>query len=369
MQLAGNKIEVETLREWLDNNKPVFVLDVRPQSQREEWKIPGSHYLDAYDRLWQGDISVLDEIEIPKDVPIVTVCAAGKTSQIAADALQQKGFIAHSLEGGMKAWSKAWNLAKKTFHDFEVLQVRRTGKGCLSYIITSGSEAIIIDASVPVSVYQELIRERNLTVKYVIETHIHADHLSRSKQLAALLNAPLYLPYPNKVHFSYKKIGPSTIFSLGNADIKCIPTPGHTIESYSFYIEGAALFTGDTLFTKGVGRPDLKADAYESKTRAGLLYHSLQNLIALPDNVIIFPAHTSTPIEFDNLVVSTTIKEAKHNAPLLSADEPSFVNSILGKIPPPPSNYLTIVEKNLEGDFSETDSIELESGANRCAIS
>ena len=146
------KIGAETLRIWLEEKQPVFVLDVRPKEQREEWQIPGSFYLDAYKRLNSGDPSVLDEISIPKNTKVVTVCAAGRTSEIAASELRKRGIEAYSLEDGMKGWSLAWNTAYKKFGEFEVWQVRRTGKGCLSYIITSNNDAIIIDASLPLGV-------------------------------------------------------------------------------------------------------------------------------------------------------------------------------------------------------------------------
>ena len=94
MDQSKSTVDAETLRAWLENEEPIFVLDVRPQAQREEWQIPGSHYLDAYKRLNEGDNSVLDEIEIPVNTKIVTVCAAGRTSQIASDALNKKGFDA-----------------------------------------------------------------------------------------------------------------------------------------------------------------------------------------------------------------------------------------------------------------------------------
>jgi rhodanese-related sulfurtransferase len=92
MNHSKKTVDAKTLRTWLESNEPVFVLDVRPPSQREEWQIPGSHYLDAYKRLNEGDHSVLNEIEIPINVKIVTVCAAGRTSLIAADVLNEKGF-------------------------------------------------------------------------------------------------------------------------------------------------------------------------------------------------------------------------------------------------------------------------------------
>lgn len=369
MDKSKNTVDAETLRTWLENKKQVFVLDVRPPSQREEWQIPGSHYLDAYKRLNEGDMTVLDEIEIPGNAKVVTVCAAGRTSRIASDALKEKGIDAVSLEGGMKAWSKAWNVAQKEFPDFKVLQVRRTGKGCLSYIIISNKEAIIIDASLPSAVYEELVHQHELVVKYVIETHIHADHLSRSKQVADFFKAPLFLPIPNKVQFDHKPVTTDSSFIVGAITLKSLATPGHTLESYSFYIENNILITGDTLFTNGVGRPDLKADPAESRVKAGLLYHSLKRLVSLPDNVLILSAHTNKPVNFDGALITSTIGDAKKNISLLNSNENDFVNALLEKIPPTPANYLSIVEKNLTGSFSEFDSAELEAGANRCAIS
>ena len=369
MDKSTYSVDAETLRTWLENKEPVFVLDVRPQAQREEWQIPGSHYLDAYKRLNEGDKSVLDEIEIPENAKVVTVCAAGRTSQIASDALREKGIDASSLEGGMKSWSLAWNIAHQSFDDFEVRQIRRTGKGCLSYIIASAKEAIIIDASLPVEVYSQLVNKNHLLVKYVIETHIHADHLSRSKQVSQYFNAPLYLPAPNKVQFEFNPIKADTVFPFGSTVLRSIPTPGHTLESYSFYIDNKILITGDTIFTNGVGRPDLKSKVEESKEKARLLYQSLHKLLSLPDNVIILPAHTSKPIEFDNELIQTTIGKAKREIAMLKYNEEEFISSLLQKIPPTPPNFLAIVEKNISGDYQDINPVDLEAGANRCAIS
>ena len=181
---SEKQIEAATLRTWLENNDPVFILDVRPTSQRQEWKIPGSHHLDAYQRLNEGDLSVLDEIQIPKNSKVVTVCSAGRISQVASDALREKGINASSLKDGMKGWSLAWNKAILNFKDYNIVQFRRTGKGCLSYIIASGKEAIVVDASLPVEIYEAVLEQYHWNLIAVLETHIHADHLSRSKQVA-----------------------------------------------------------------------------------------------------------------------------------------------------------------------------------------
>jgi len=361
-------VDADTLREWLETGKEVTVLDVRPQDEWEEWQIPGSLHIDAYKRLKAGDSSVMDEITIPRNIPVVTVCAAGNTSKIAARSLEQKGMEVYSLENGMKGWSLAWNKAVLAFDNYQVIQLRRTGKGCLSYIIASNNDALIIDASLPAEVYEGVLLENNFKLKAVIETHIHADHLSRSKQLAEKFRVPLLLPVPNKVVFAFKKIEDGDLIDLGSISIKVIATPGHTIESVSLLASNQVLFKGDTLFTNAVGRPDLRADEDEAKTRAGLLYDSLQKLIKLDERISVFPAHASSPIPFDGKPIMATLLEIKKDVSILRLSKEDFIKTILAKLPPAPANYQAIVERNLMGSFSDVNPIDLEVGANRCAI-
>jgi len=362
-------VDTNTLSNWLESGRHVTVLDIRPKEQREEWKIPGSIYVDAYKRLNEGDYSVLDEVAIPEDIPVVAVCAAGRTSQIAARQLRKKGMEAFSLENGMKGWSLAWNKSFLDFKYYQIIQLRRTGKGCLSYIISSNNNAVIVDASLPVEVYESALNENNWQLKWVMETHIHADHLSRSKQVADKFKVPLLLPVPNNVQFDFKKLADNEIINLGNAQIKLIATPGHTVESVCFLINDEVLLSGDTIFTNAVGRPDLKANEEETKKRAELLYDSLQKILQLNEEIIVLPAHTGSPINFDGKPLKATLSEIKKTVPVLQLNKEAFVKNILVKLPPPPSNYLAIVEKNLSGDISDVNPIELEAGANRCAVS
>jgi len=362
-------IDTNTLRTWLETGKRISILDIRPIEERTEWFIPGSIYFNAYDKLKANNPDALQGLHLDKTVPVVTICAGGKTSMIAADLLQKQGFEAYSLQGGMKGWSLSWNIAKLSFTGFEVIQFRRTGKGCLSYIIASDKEAIVVDASLPIDTYQELLQKEGLTLKYVIETHIHADHLSRSKQLAESSNITLSLPAPSKVNFDFVPVNDTTVFQIGNISIKAIQTPGHTLESTSYLIDDKILLTGDTLFINGVGRPDLKASTEEAVQKSKMLYQSLQKLLALDENIIVLPAHTSQPVDFDNIPIQTTIRSIKQNVGMLKLSEEEFINTILQRIPPTPDNYISIVEKNIKGDFSDINPVDLEAGANRCAIS
>jgi rhodanese-related sulfurtransferase len=124
-------ISVEALRNMLEQGEPVTVLDIRTDEERSEWTIPDSVHFGAYEALKTGDERAMEGVDLPERLLVVTVCGAGKTSMIAAEQLRAKGFTAMSLEGGMKSWSLAWNVAGVPVSgtEAEVAQVRRTGKG------------------------------------------------------------------------------------------------------------------------------------------------------------------------------------------------------------------------------------------------
>ncbi len=194
----AKQIEAETLREWLDAQQPVTVLDIRTDEDRAQWAIPGSLHVHAYEALRAGQPGLLADAPFPLDRPVVTVCNAGRVSEAAAEMLAARGFDARSLAGGMRAWSLAWNAADVPLPgaSIHVTQVRRTGKGCLSYIVGSSGEAAVIDPSVAPHVYLDLAHRHAWSIRYVLETHIHADHLSRARELARQLGAVLLLPPP-----------------------------------------------------------------------------------------------------------------------------------------------------------------------------
>ena len=370
METKELSVNTHQLSTWLEKKENVVVLDVRPKEQREEWQIPGSVYADAYQGLNANDPSVLDEVFITENAIVVTVCGAGRTSNIAAKELRKKGIEAYSLDGGMKAWSMAWNKAEiKLQNDIELIQVRRTGKGCLSYIVASKGFALIIDPSLNIEDYESIMKENALQLKFVLETHSHADHLSRARLLAAKTNSELFLPLKSKVHFSFTPLKDGDLLTLADINLKVLYTPGHTLDSTCFLINEKALITGDTLFIDGVGRPDLKADTDTTKQKARLLYHSLQKIIALKDDIIVLPAHSSKPVEFDNTIIQASLGQIKNSVSILQLDEENFVTDLIRRIPPTPRNYLIIAEKNLEGDFKDVNPVDLEAGANRCAVS
>lgn len=368
--MDNGKITVEELQRMLDEGKDVTILDVRPKDQREEWKIEGSQYVDAYKSLNEGDSSLLDAIEVAENTTVVTVCAAGRVSQIASEALRKKGVNASSLEGGMKAWNYAWNTAEVKDEHLTIIQVRRVAKGCLSYVIGSENEAVVIDASLDPQVYQEIAANHNWEIKYVMDTHIHADYISRTIDLAKATNAVHLFTQHAEVGYDFTPLSDRDSIPFGNANLTAVFTPGHTLESVSYLVNDQYLLTGDTLFTDGVGRPDLKANADQAIQKAGQLFTSLGIILSLSkEDLFILPAHTSGTVAFDGKIIGDKLSRLSASIELLGLEKDEFVAQTINRIPEAPANYLQIAELNKKGNYEGINPADLEAGANRCAVS
>jgi len=366
--MEGKIITVTQLQEKLNKNENVFILDVRPTDQRKEWKISDSVHVDAYKRLNAGDDTALDMIDVPHGSTVVTVCAAGRTSLIASNLLQRKGIDAYSLYGGMKAWNYAWNTAEVVFKNSKVIQIRRPAKGVLSYIIGSSGEAVVIDASLDPGVYQNIAHENGWVIKYVMDTHIHADYVSRTRDLAQASGAKHVMIDSTKVDFDFVAVSNSGLIHFGDSEIEFIHTPGHTWESTSYKLGNNAVFTGDTLFVDGIGRPDLKADKVQATCKAKALFKSLQLLISFDSELLALPAHTSRSVNFDKKLVAATIADIKSKVQALELSEADFIEYTATRIPPTPPNYLSIASINKIGSHDGQALADLEAGGNHCAI-
>jgi glyoxylase-like metal-dependent hydrolase (beta-lactamase superfamily II) len=369
-ELMSRQIEAPTLRDWLDAHEPVTVVDIRTDEDYAQWAIPGSRHVNAYEALRNGEPGALADLALPIDRPVVTVCNAGKVSQTAADVLANRGFDARSLAGGMKAWSLAWNAADVRVADpsVQVVQVRRTGKGCLSYLIGSGGDAAVIDPSVGPDVYLAIAQRHGWSIQHVIDTHIHADHLSRAGRLSRQTGAALRLPEQHRARFTFTPIVDGESIRLGQATLRALATPGHTQESMSYVLNDVAVFTGDTLFTNGVGRPDLHADPDAARHRARALFASLTRLLQLPPDLLVLPAHTSEPIAFDGRAVVARLGDVAMWLSGWIVSDSAFVERLTSNLPPTPPNFVRIVELNEAGEFPTGDPTDLEAGANRCAV-
>lgn len=362
-------ISVDELVDKLDAHIPLAVLDLRSGQDRASWSIPGSMHVDAADQLKAGIPGLLDQTDLPAGIPVVAVCNTGVASAIAAEQLRARGIEAYSLAGGMTAWSLAWDSVEIPLPQpgVTLLQVRRIGKGCLSYVLASGGAAAVIDPSVDVEVYRQLARQRGWTITHVLETHIHADHLSRAHELASQTHARLGVPAQQRVSFPFQPVEPNERIRIGDAELEAMHTPGHTLESTTYRLGDLALFTGDTLFLSSVGRPDLEASAGEARTRATLLYRSLGLLANLPGVLLVLPGHAES-IGFEGQPITRPLAEVIPALDLLQLREDGFVDAVLARIPPAPPNHHEIVRRNEQGKRATNADLGLEAGANRCAI-
>ena len=226
-----------------------------------------------------------------------------------------------------------------------------------SYYIESDGEVAIIDPIRDISDYVNLIGSKKL--KYILETHFHADFVSGHLELAKKYSAPIIFGPNASPNYNFLSKKDGEILEVGNVKFKIIHTPGHTLESISYLLldeKGMehAVFTGDTLFVGDVGIPDV-AQRYEGTTKeelASILYESLQKLITLKNDVIVYPGHgkgTQCGKNLSSETYSTIGEQKKFNYALNFKNKSEFIKSICSNIPEPPNYFIETVNKNAKG--------------------
>ncbi len=253
------------------------------------------------------------------------------------------------------------------------MKVEQIYTGCLAqgaYYIESEGQAAIIDPLREIQPYLDKAKNEKASIKYILETHFHADFVSGHIDLAKATGAPIiYGPLANP-GFEAIIAKDEQVFELGKVKIKAIHTPGHTMESTCFLLydeEGKehSLFSGDTLFIGDVGRPDLaqKAASMTQEELAGTLYDSLRKkVMTLPDEVLVYPAHGAGSACGKNMskeTVSTIGEQKKHNY-ALRADmtREEFIKEVTDGLAPPPSYFPMNVKMNKEGYTSISEVME-----------
>jgi glyoxylase-like metal-dependent hydrolase (beta-lactamase superfamily II) len=168
------------------------------------------------------------------------------------------------------------------------------------------------------------------------------------------------------VAFDFTPLADGQEIICGNTIIKVLHTPGHTPESICLLLDRNALFTGDTLFLRAVGRPDLHASEDEARTKSRALFASLRRLFELDPAMLVLACHSNEPVPFDGKPITAPLGDVRARLEPLLASEEEFVNGILSRLPPTPPNFLKVIQLNEAGTFP-SDPTELEAGANRCA--
>ena len=253
------------------------------------------------------------------------------------------------------------------------MKIEQIYTGCLAqgaYYIESKGEVAIIDPLREVTPYINRAESDGATIKYIFETHFHADFVSGHITLSKLTNAPIVYGPSAKPGFDAIVAEDGQVFKLGNITITALHTPGHTLESTTFLLKDEngkdhAIFSGDTLFLGDVGRPDLaqKAANMTQEELAGLLFDSLRNkIMPLADDVIVYPAHGAGSACGKNLSKKTvgTLGEQKQTNYALRANmtKTEFIKEVTDGLLPPPHYFPLNVKMNKEGYDDIDDVIE-----------
>jgi len=243
------------------------------------------------------------------------------------------------------------------------MKIEQIYTGCLAqgaYYIVSNGEAAIIDPLREVQPYLDRLAKDQVKLKYIFETHFHADFVSGHVDLSRKTGAPIVFGPTAKPDFEFISAVDGQIFKIGDIAIKVLHTPGHTMESTSYLLKEIsgkdhAIFSGDTLFLGDVGRPDLaqKAANMTQEDLAGLLYDSLmQKIMPLADYVIVYPAHGAGSACGKNMMketVDTLGNQKKMNYALNQPNKQAFIEAVTDGLTPPPGYFGMNVAMNKGG--------------------
>ncbi len=376
-------IDPETLAERLRAGDDLTVLDVRDRDEFERWHLEGEgveavqipHMKFVQAEATGGVTDLVSDLE----EPILAVCGRGEASAHAVSLLRDAGIDAANLAGGMDAWADLYVARElETDAPATVVQYDRPSSGCLAYAVYSGGEAAVID---PLRAFADRYAadadERDATIEYAVDTHVHADHVSGVRPLADRTDAAPVVPADatdRGLAFEAATVADGDELRVGDATLSVVATPGHTSESVSLRLEGegpGVLFTGDALFLEGVGRPDLERGDDGAAAAAEALYETLRDrILEYPDETTIAPGHYSDAARpRGDGTYAARLGQLRDRLAALSMDEAEFVARATDDLPPRPANYERIVATNL-GDEAVDDetAFELELGPNNCAV-
>lgn len=260
------------------------------------------------------------------------------------------------------------------------MKVEQIYTGCLAqgaYYIVSENEAAIIDPLREISPYLDRLEKDNVTLKYIFETHFHADFVSGHLDLSKKTDAPIVYGPTAQPEFNAIIAEDNQIFEIGKIKIQVLHTPGHTMESTTYLLIDendveTAIFTGDTLFLGDVGRPDLaqKATNLTQEDLAGILYDSLQaKIMPLDDSITVYPAHGAGSACGKNMqkeTVDTLGNQKRTNYALNQPDKESFIREVLDGLTAPPKYFGMNVALN-KGGYESLD-IVMNKGLNPVVV-
>jgi hydroxyacylglutathione hydrolase len=239
------------------------------------------------------------------------------------------------------------------------MEIQRFYLGCLahaSYLVHDGGEAAVIDPQRDINLYIEEARQLGVRIRWVIETHLHADFISGHLELASRTGATICIGAGSGALFKHLDLNDNDVLPLGAATLRALATPGHTEESICIVAmdggDPTAVFTGDTLFIGDVGRPDLSPTRTPQELAASLFDSLHQKLLTLPDETIVYPAHGAGSLcgrQMSSDSSSTIGKERRLNYALQAKSRDEFVSLLTAEMPARPEYFQSEVARNRTG--------------------
>ncbi len=354
------------------------ILDVRNSDEFAAQKLEGrrdvpTRHASVYEVLEEPERHAAQTMD-----GAVVVCGHGNGSAMVVQEFSAAGKETRSLAGGMDAWAQL--LVPVELEDVpspaRAWQLQRPAKGCLSYVIgVPGESCIVVDPARHHAPYLELAATHQMDITHVIDTHVHADHISGGPALAEALGVEYHLPPEDsaqQIPFPNRALVDGEELPLGGDTVMRALTmhlPGHTPGTTALLVGERLLLVGDTIFVRGLGRPDLTGQA-EDLARS--LFRSVHDrLEPLHPDTVIAPAHWSSPEEFNEAGQVTTTLRQVFEATLLNEQAiDRFVEEIVSTLPDAPAAYDTIRLVNA-GQLSPCDDelSVLDVGRNQCAAS
>ncbi len=303
---------------------------------------------------------------------VVVVCDRGVSARAVAEALREAGNAAVALEGGMRGWIGALRAVPVELgvSGLELRQVQRPGRGCLSYVLAAGGHALVVDPAPDPGFYVALALELGAEITDVLDTHLHADHLSGARALAARTGATLRLPaaalergvtYADEV----APLRDGDVLRVGAVELRALALAGHTTDMTGLLVARRALVSGDSLFADGIARPDLqRSDPAGACEMTRQLHATLRDrVLNLRGDVVLLPGHDHPVVRTGAL--APTLAEVRARVPELALEDPdAFAAALVAAMPPRPANYEAVIAVNSGRRPLDPD---LETGGNACA--
>jgi len=371
-------LSAATLQAKLDAGESVRLLDVRDRDEYEEWRLRGESVTATqhpFTKFLQAKVTgEVDSLvaEVAGTGPITVVCGRGEASAFVAGLLTEHGVEAQNLSDGMEGWARLYEAREISCDAATVLQYRRPSSGCLGYmIISDGSAAVVDPLRAFTDRYSADAADRDASITHAIDTHVHADHISGVRRLAAETGAEPILSERAVARGvdDVTALAADETLRVGSATLEPRPLPGHTTGMTGFTV-GDVLLAGDSVFLDSVARPDLEAGADGARDLARDLHRTLTDrLAALPDETLVAPGHYSestTPA--DDGTFTAPLGALRDQLPGFTMDREAFVEYVCDDIPPRPANFERVIAINLGTETADDDTaFELELGPNNCA--